>query len=409
MKNRSEVISNMRQNESMALALGIMIEFANRTGLGRDKTVPRRYLWTDAFAVCNFLELYHQTRDEKYKELALGLVNQVHNILGRHRKDDPRAGWISGLDEDEGKIHPTRGGLRIGKEINERQPDDLFDERMEWDRDGQYYHYLTKWMHALNCVSRITGNTTYNILAIELAKTAHAKFTYIPPPGGQKRMYWKMSIDLSYPLVESMGHHDPLDGFITYYQLQTTAKNGAHNPPWPDLSTEISDMLTICEEKNWTTDDPLGLGSLLCDAFRVAQLIIHDNFEQTDLLEILLYSALQGLESYMRGNPLDLPAEYRLGFRELGLSIGLGAIYKLQGLIEKNLDLFTNQQNLRTLITSLMHYQSLMKAIESYWHEPMSRKAKTWTEHHDINMVMLATSMIPDTYLTIRKEMDEKE
>jgi hypothetical protein len=392
----------MKRNESRSLALEIMIEFTNRTGLSTARKVSRRYLWTDAFAVCNFLELYHQTRDEKYKNLALHLVNQVHNVLGRHRKDDPRTGWISGLDEDEGKIHPTKGGLRIGKEMNERRPTDSFDERVEWDRDGQYYHYLTKWMHALNCVSRFTGDATYNILAIELAKTAHAKFTYIPPSGGQKRMYWKMSIDLSYPLVESMGHHDPLDGFITYYQLQTTAMNDTHNPPWSDLSAEISDMVTICEEKNWTTDDPLGLGSLLCDAFRVAQLIINDNFEQTDLLEILLYSSLQGLESYMRSNPLNLPAEYRLAFRELGLSIGLGTIDKLQALIEQNHDLFTKQQNLRTLIKSLMQYQPLMKAIESYWHEPMSRKAKTWTEHHDINMVMLATSMIPDAYLTIQ-------
>jgi len=35
-------------------------------------------------------------------------------------------------------------------------------------------------------------------------------------------MYWKMSIDLSYPLVVSMGHQAPLDGFITYNQLQAT-------------------------------------------------------------------------------------------------------------------------------------------------------------------------------------------
>jgi hypothetical protein len=26
----------------------------------------------------------------------------VHAILGRHRDDDPRIGWISGLDEEEG-------------------------------------------------------------------------------------------------------------------------------------------------------------------------------------------------------------------------------------------------------------------------------------------------------------------
>ena len=94
-----------------------MTEFADLTGLSSAGKAPRRYLWTDAFAVCNFLELYRQTGDEKYKDLALRLVDQVHNILGRHREDDPRTGWISGLDEQEGKMHPTIGGLEDRKEI----------------------------------------------------------------------------------------------------------------------------------------------------------------------------------------------------------------------------------------------------------------------------------------------------
>ena len=68
-----------------------------------------------------------------------------------------------------------------------------------------------------------TGDFTYNRWAVELAKTAHARFVYTPSSGKQKRMYWKMSIDLSYPLVPSMGLHDPLDGLITYSQLQATA------------------------------------------------------------------------------------------------------------------------------------------------------------------------------------------
>ena len=36
----------------------IMIEFAARTGLQNDAREPRRYLWTDAYAVCNFLSLF---------------------------------------------------------------------------------------------------------------------------------------------------------------------------------------------------------------------------------------------------------------------------------------------------------------------------------------------------------------
>ena len=112
----------MKENSSLSLVREIMLQFADLTGLSSTGKAPRRYLWTDAFAVCNFLGLYRQTGGEKYKNLALRLVNQVHNLLGRHRGDDPRTGWISGLDEEEGKRHPTMGGLRIGKGMNERSP-----------------------------------------------------------------------------------------------------------------------------------------------------------------------------------------------------------------------------------------------------------------------------------------------
>ena len=47
--------------------------FAERTGLTAARP-PQRYLWTDAFAVCNFLGLAHATGEPRYTELALQLV-----------------------------------------------------------------------------------------------------------------------------------------------------------------------------------------------------------------------------------------------------------------------------------------------------------------------------------------------
>jgi hypothetical protein len=390
----------MKTNTSRSVVREIMNEFADLTGLSADGKVRRRYLWTDAFAVCNFLGLYGRTGDERYKDLALRLVDQVHNILGRHREDDLRAGWISGLDEQQGKMHPTKGGVRIGKKINERKPEDPYDERLEWDRDGQYYHYLTKWMHALNRVSGVTGDPAYNVWAIELAKTAHSRFTYVPPSGGQKRMYWKMSIDLSSPLVQSMGQHDPLDGFITYTQLQATAAKDSENPT-PNLSAEIADMAAICKGKKWATDDPLGIGGLLSDANKLAQLIISEDVGQTPLMEDLLDSSLLGLESYEKNSSLGLPAHYRLAFRELGLVIGLRAAEKLSGLIGKGPDLFEKRHILYLRIESLMRYTPLSKIIEKFWLEGKNRDASSWTEHRDINMVMLATALAPEGYLTL--------
>jgi len=375
-----------------------MSEYAKLCGLSPAGPSPQRYLWTDAFAVCNFFDLYRQTQDEHYRHLALLLVDQVHVVLGRHRADDLRAGWISGLDEEDGARHPTKGGLRIGKEMNERRPEEPFDEQLEWDRDGQYYHYLTQWMHALDCVSRVTGDPTFNRLAVELAKTAHAKFTYVPSLGGEKRMYWKMSIDLSYPLVSSMGHHDPLDGLITYSELQATA--GKYSGRSTELSAEIADVSVICEGKSWTTDDPLGIGGLLSGAYRMAQLIIADSFIQPDLLETVLDDSLTGLNYFAAKSPLNLPADYRLAFRELGLSIGLKAIEKLQGLFEQYPGVFKNKSLVLSRIRSLMRYAWLSELINTFWLESKNRESDIWTGHRNINLVMLATSLSPDGYLS---------
>lgn len=389
----------MNNRPTIQTVMEIMLEFADRTGLTSVDNRPTRYLWTDSFAVCNFLELYRQMGDEIFKQLALRLMNQVHHTLGRHRLDDPRTGWISGLSEEEGEKHPTIGGLRIGKKMNERKPGDPFDQRLEWDRDGQYYHYLTKWMNALSRVTQVTGDETCNRWALELAKAAHMGFNYSAPYGNERRMYWKMSIDLSYPLVSSMGHHDPLDGYITYNQLQAVQR--ACGSTVPDLESEISQLAAMCKGKDWSTDDPLGLGGLLSDAYKVGQLLVHTDFKEEDLLIRLLEYSLPGLARYAGQNQLSLPADYRLAFRELGLSIGLHAVEKLKGLIKDHQNRFLANHPIHSRIESLAQYAGLTDIIEKFWLNERNRTAETWKEHMDINLVMLATSLAPSGYLTI--------
>ena len=389
----------MKHKANISMVKGIMAEFSDSTGLSTIEKSPRRYLWTDAFAVCNFLELFQRTGNERWQKLALRLVDQVHYILGRHREDDPRTGWIGGQTEEQGRNHPTIGGLRIGKKMNERKPDDPYDDDLEWDRDGQYYHYLTKWMHALNRVSRSTGNPMYNLWAIELAKAAHAGFVHVLKSGA-KQMYWKMSIDLSYALVPSMGHHDPLDGLITYNQIQATAVD-FFNTSGPDLDSEIADMEVLCNGKNWVTNDPLGLGGLLCHAYTVLQFIVQDRFADTGLLNDLLESSLASLDTYMLDRFLSFPAEYRLAFREFGMAIGLHAVERIQGLIEEKPDVFDKNHPIYSQCEHLGRFARLGESIEKFWLDPQNRIAKTWTEHQDINSVMLATRLAPDGYLKL--------
>ena len=391
----------MNRNSTNAIVQEIMLDFARLTGVVSTDARPHRYLWTDAFAVCNYLELFNLTNDETYRDLGLHLVDQVHHILGRHRDDDTRRGWISGLDNQEGEKHPTIGGLRIGKSLNERSPNDPPDERLEWDQDGQYYHYLTKWMHALNCASQVTGDPTYTRWAIELAQTAHARFTYAPPSGGRKRMYWKMSIDLTYPLVPSMGQHDPLDGFVTYSELHAAAIRNFEESSLPNLQLEIAEMAKICQGIRLATDDPLGIGGLLFDASRIAQLMMKGGLRNSNLLENVVNSAMLEMEAFSKGETLGYPAEYRLAFRELGLSIGLSAVENLLRWIEENPDLFSQNGSLQRRVEELMEYVPLKERIEQFWIDDKNRQASTWIEHREINMVMLTTSLAPSRFLMI--------
>jgi len=51
-------------------------------------------------------------------------------------------------------------------------------------------------------------------------------------------------------------------------------------------------------------------------------------------------------------------------------------------------------------LESLMRHAPMAEMIEKFWLESANRKA-TWTQHRDINMVMLATSLSSEGYLTL--------
>lgn len=331
-------------------------------------------------------------------ELALHLVDQVHHTLGRHRDDDDRKGWISGLGEEEGEFHPTAGGLRIGKKLKERKPEDPINERLEWEQDGQYYHYLTKWMHALNRVYRVTSDPKYSTWAIELAKKASSAFCYSPLSGGRKRMYWKMSIDLSYPLVTSMGQHDPLDGYVTYNELQMTApeKKGEY----PGLAKEIEDMANILGPERMTTNDPLGMGGLLIDASRISQIVALGGRMKEGLLEDVIDAALVSVGYFAIETDLEMDAESRLAFRELGLSIGMKVLPRMRSSLAHDADRHPSADLLQKVI-DLERFSFIGVKIDRFWTSPKNQNASTWSEHREINMVMLATSLAPQTFLSI--------
>jgi hypothetical protein len=333
--------------ERVGQAAAILDDFAASSGLTA-AVPPRRYLWTDAFAVMTWVGLHERIGEERFLDLAQRLIVQVHEILGAHRTDD---------------AHPTAVGLRIGKPLPERRPDEPYDPELEWERDGQYYHYLTKWMHALERTGRAAVDERYHRWAVELARAAHRAFAY--PQGAPQRMYWKMSVDLSRPLVASMGAHDPLDGLVAAASL--------------GLTVETRELARICAARRWATDDTLGAGGLLVDALRLGRLVAQGRKELQDLLSDVMQDAAASTEA--AAGSLRGPASRRLAFRELGFALGLHAIEPLAQYAD---------------VRQLRRYAGLASEIEDFWLSPINQSAGTWTGHRDINVVTLATCLASD-------------
>jgi len=380
----------------------LMSNFAERTGISSEKEQDR-YLWTDAFAVCNFEGLARITGRQSYLELALKLIEKVHGELGRHRSDDPRKGWISGYSEQEGGEKPTAGGLRIGKRLPERAEGEPLDRHIEWERDGQYFHYLTRWMHTLDITARHTGDPRYLAWACRLAHTAGNAFIYIDR-SGDLRMYWKMSVDLSRPQVDSMGHHDPLDGYISSEQIRTTAetfpeREAGKTPNGCDKMDEQAHVYYgMLRNRSLETVDPLGIGGLLIDATRLAQLIILHKSEDEELLHEMLEAAAAGLEHWDDSGTMDNPPERRLPFRELGMAIGLEGVRWLREILLSNLAARGGDP---TGLQRVSRHIPMAEEIVSLWLDPENRNASTWKQHLNINSVMLATALAPSGFLKI--------
>lgn len=380
------------------LAETLMTDFARRTGLSSNRTRPVRYLWTDAFAVCNFLALARAGKSEQYLLLARRLVDQVHETLGRHRDDDSRTGWLSGLTDAEGYGHPTAGGLRIGKKLPERSAYEPFDEQLEWERDGQYFHYLSKWMHALDLMARQNREPHYSEWACELAGAAGSAF--IRRWGESPHMVWKMSIDLSRPLVSSMGHHDPLDGYITLRQLLATAKAMGRNAMAQTrredclLSRLLETFGEMTQGRRWQTADPLGLGGLLSDAVRLMQLIRKGDAADILLLKHMLRDAHEGLDLWARSGAAARSARSRLAFRELGLAIGIQGLRWMQKRAGAD-------REIESQLKAMEEYLPLARTLTSFWAAPVNQQSPAWAQLQDINAVMLAAALMPQGFLML--------
>lgn len=272
-----------------------------------------RYLWTDAFGIVNFITLSRvkggaESR-QLYLELARRLADAVHSVLGRTRDGSAR---LPGATDEE----PLKGGLRIGK-LDDDGP----------DADGQYHHYLTLWMFALNRLALAAGEARWNRLAVQLAKAVHPHF--VTEKGGRETMIWKTSTDIRETLVHSKGNLDDVDGLVIFQLLQDTAElfdrenptaagNGAEKAP--SLNAEIKQYWRIMASHPKTpSGDPLDLGMSLwtCHLDRGAAWSRAMAADGLAAARDRFLPAAQSPITASRRQP------YRLAFREFGACLGI--------------------------------------------------------------------------------------
>src|SRR5262249_3016869 len=155
---------------------------------------------------------------------------------------------------------------------------------------GQYFQYLTKWMHAL-CQAAFVMRSR----AGDLALTAFKRFMRRSSSGKPIGVYWKMSTDLSRPLIPAIGLHDALDGFISFREVQRAIVKVSGGAESNGLREASEALFALCEHGQWATDDPLGIGGLLFDACRLCQLVSQKNGRELRLLEDAMQGSANGL------------------------------------------------------------------------------------------------------------------
>jgi hypothetical protein len=219
---------------------------------------------------------------------------------------------------------------------------------------------------------------------------AHRAFTF--GSAGNEAMVWKKSVDLSRAVVPAMGHHDPLDGLVTCLQLEATAAQLDDAPANdPALADAVANFAGMVDPEALVTDDPLGIGGLLADAFRLSQVSPGD-----PLVSTLLGAATRGLERFATTGAWRAPARHRLAFRELGLAVGLAGVAMLARTPAPGLD-----APARARLDELAEWAPLRDEIEMLWLAPEHRRGPSWLEHENINDVMLATALVPEGFLVL--------
>eukprot|EP00005_Dracoamoeba_jomungandri_P005533 CAMPEP_0174260792 /NCGR_PEP_ID=MMETSP0439-20130205/10537_1 /TAXON_ID=0 /ORGANISM="Stereomyxa ramosa, Strain Chinc5" /LENGTH=337 /DNA_ID=CAMNT_0015345121 /DNA_START=221 /DNA_END=1234 /DNA_ORIENTATION=+ len=308
----------------------------------------RRYLWTDAFGVLNFVSLASLSKDEDkrrgFLDAAITLVEVVHESLGR-----PRSEEFPMLKDEESPS--GYAGLRIGKNRARTKSD------AGMSLDGMYFHYVDKWLFALLRLGQESGDLKFIRQAAKFVKCLNPLF--VDPTSGAIR--WKINMDGSpiQGIEQTRVNDDTLNAYIIY----TLIDNELHDSP---LAAERKGLRQALRGYNpRSTYDPLGWG---LEAWMGQWLPTkHRNQRNSELRQLAPYAL----------NEAHLELPFRLFGALIGCRIfgaGRTSVAKEEAGIKINDELFGG-----LLKASIEHEGGISKQDES---------------HAAINRVMLASVLL---------------
>eukprot|EP00957_Ditylum_brightwellii_P084003 6385233-Ditylum_brightwellii.AAC.1 len=213
--------------------------------------------------------------------------------------------------------------------------------------DGQYWHYVDKWLLALARAERVDDG-------IRIAKSCFPYF-FDKGDSGTGRgggIRWKLSIDATAPPPLQRAHvsDDTIDALIVFSILESQRKDDT-----PSLADEIQMLKeALIGYKPHVTDDPLGWGlQAMYDQFI-------DGHPRQRSLALIQSSALH-------------PSHLSLPFRLYGAMIGARVAGK---------DVLAPHETVERLIHMSLEFEAQTAA------------AKEREEHSSINRVMLAMCLL---------------
>jgi hypothetical protein len=220
---------------------------------GEGEQCQRRYLWTDAFGVLNFVTMaqrYPESRRAVLLDAARQLIDSVHATLGQ-----PRSPTLPMAAQADGTPYGYRG-LRIGK-VNARTSSDA---GMEYD--GMYWHYLDKWCFALLRYHQVSGDVGALRQAVHLIKTLHPAFMHKSGAGKPLGLRWKVNTDLT--PIAGLGQAYPNDDALSGYLMYTLVRHASVGQDVPSIDQECDELGEVARQYILSgvrlSADPLGYG-----------------------------------------------------------------------------------------------------------------------------------------------------